>query len=596
VAGFIEVNIHTDRPSFFAAVLGIARQNVDAGAIAGNSDQVSPPYSMLALNDDCTPNPSVQVNGNGAINVAGPVVVNSTCDGALQVGGNGALTAPECTVAGTTQVSGKGASLTCDVQPFDGTGDPLGGTGPGAQPTPPAALEILEWKSKGIAEIPPGCPGSTVSITYVDRVVVLGAAVPLPAAWAAGDVAIAFAYRTGSNTPPDLATGWTDVRSDNGADLNSRRIASRVLDGSETGFGTWTNATAVAVVVLRGADADAGKTIGAIASSGGPAGSTMTTPALAGMASGFHSWVIAFAGAAGGASGATLPAGPTARSDVAVPPLAIHTQGNIVSWASQNYGGTYAGANRTDAVEILANPNPSTAGNPAGCQLNGAGGAKGTNPYNVYRIHPGIYYGGLHLSGRAKVLMAPGTYWIAGGGININGQDAQLISVDGATSTTATTSASPNGVFIYFTEDALYHSECAAIPPTAPAGACVGGFRVNGGSSGTCASPPQPPPNPATQPCQYIHLDPNDAPIENLLMFVDRTLTADIVTNGNAGQLELSGTIYNPKGDVQINGGAEDTVSAQIISYTIHITGNGGFAVTYDSGGVVKLDGVGLVK
>ena len=79
-------------------------------------------------------------------------------------------------------------------------------------------------------------------------------------------------------------------------------------------------------------------------------------------------------------------------------------------------------------------------------------------------------------------------------------------------------------------------------------------------------------------------------------MFVDRTLTADIITNGNAGMLELSGTIYNPKGDVQINGGAEDTVSAQIISYTIHITGNGGFAVTYDSGGVVKLDGVGLVK
>ena len=419
--GFLEVNIHTDRPSFFAAVLGMVRQNVDAMAIAGNSNSVAPPYSMLALNTDCDPNPSGQVNGNGGLAVSGPIVVNSNCEGALQVGGNGSISAPECSVVGTTQVSGSNAVLNCDIVPTEGTGDPLANIGPGAMPGTPAAVQILSWTGGGTATIPAGCPGSYVQISVVGSSIGAGdARTPLPA-FAAGDLAVVFAYRSGSDAPPDLPAGWTDIVSTTGADLNSRRIGFRTLDGTETSTGTWTNATAVALIILRGHDTDT--PIGLVASAGS-GGTTLTTPALTPLSVGGRSTVIAFAGAASGANLMTL-AGATALSTSITPPLGLHYQRDIGTWAQQTYGGGPAtGPNRTDAVEILANPNPSTAANPAGCRLNGAGGGK----YNVYRIYPGVYYGGLSLGSRARVYMAPGTYWLAGGGLRINGQNAQLIS------------------------------------------------------------------------------------------------------------------------------------------------------------------------
>src|SRR5207249_3773885 len=152
------------------------RQNVDTLAVAGNSTGVAPPWSMLALNPDCDPNPSGQVGGNGDVNVEGAVAVDSNCDGALLVNGNGHLSAPECDVVGTAQTAGS-----------------------------------------------------------------------------------------------------TDVASSTGADLNSRRVGSRVLDGSELSTGNWTNATSLEMAIVRGQDTDV--PIGAHAS-GGSAGTTLTTPAL----------------------------------------------------------------------------------------------------------------------------------------------------------------------------------------------------------------------------------------------------------------------------------------------------------------------------
>lgn len=579
--GFLEVDIHTDRPSFFAAVLGMLQQNVDALAIAGNSTNVAPPYSMLALNPDCDPNPSGQVGGNGDVTVGGSVVVNSDCDGALQVNGNGSLIAPECDVVGTAVEDGGNANLDCPVLPFDGTGDPLANIDPGSVPGAPGPVEILSWNASGTPTIPAGCPGSTVAIGFVGAAFASGNAItPLPV-FAGGDLAVVFAYRAGSNTPPDLAAGWTDIASTGGADLNSRRVGFRVLDGSETGTGTWSNATSIEVIVLRGQDTDT--PIGAH-QSGGSAGATLTTPALSLTSTPApSSWVVAFAGATSGANATTL-SGTTARNGP-VTSLGLHTGQNVTSWAQRNYGGTVVGPNRTDAIEILANPNPSAAANPAGCTLSGAGAGK----YNVFRIHPGVYFGGIAVKSRARVYLAPGTYWLAGGGLTVNAKDAQMVSVDGASSTTP-----GRGVFIYDTEDTGY---CGV----APGSPCIGDILVNGTSSNDCTNPPQPlgPPFGSaapTQPCQWIHLEPTDSPIQNLLVFVDRSLTANVTFNGGAGKLELSGTIYNPNGDVKVNGGAGDTVAAQIIAYTFHITGNGGFTVTYDAEGVVQLSGVGLVQ
>ena len=586
--GFLEVTIHTDRPSFFASVLGMLRQNVTALAVAGNSKDVAPPYSMLALNPDCDPNPSGQVGGNGDVTVGGSVVVNSNCDGALLVNGNGTLGAPECDVAGTAQESGSNANLDCSgnlVEGFSGAGDPLAGIGPGSQPGTPAAVEILKWNGGGTPTIPPGCPGSTSQISYVGAAYAAGNTVALPA-YAGGDLAVVYAYRAGNNNSPTVPAGWTPIAAGNGADSNSRAIGWKILTGVETTTDTWTAATAVEVVIVRGEETDG--PIGVTASGGG-AGTTLTTPGLLGMRTDGHSWVLAFAGATAGANAATLSG--TTNHNGAVSSLGLATGQNLVTWLSRDYTGSVTGPNRTDAVEILANPNPSTNVNPAGCTLQGAGAGK----YNVFRLHPGTYFGGIQLSGRtARVYLAPGTYWLAGGGLSISGRDNQLVSVDGAGSTTP-----GRGVFIYDTEDTYYHDACIA--GTAPARACISGINANGGSSNECTNPPQPNPYdmstaPAT-PCQWVHLDPTDSPIANLLVFVDRDLPAvDVFFNGNAGLLQLAGTIYDPNGQVSVTGGAGDTMAAQIIAFTFKITGNGGFDVTYDAGGIVHLAGVGLVQ
>jgi hypothetical protein len=601
--GFLQVDIHTDRPSFFAAVLGVLKQNVDALAIAGNSDNVVPPYSMLSLKESCPPDgPGGQVGGNGDVTVGGTVVVNadSSCDPALLVNGNGSLIAPECDVVGGAQEAGNGDMAGgCDpVVPFDGTGDPLGNIDPGPMPGTPAAVEILSWNTNGTPKIPDGCPGSTSSISLVDSRIAAGDSATLPL-FGSGDLAVVFAYRSGSNTPPAVPSGWTDVISDSGADGNSRSIGYLTLTGFETNTGTWTNATSIEVIIVRGQDNNA--PIG-VRASGGSAGSTMTTPALSGMRLDGHSWVLAFAGAASGANLATLTGANVLplSSAITTPQLALHYAHDRNNWPAQDYGGSVTGPNRTDAVEVLANPNPSTLANPAGCTFQGKGGSSPT--YNIFRIHPGVYPGGLAFKSGARVYMAPGTYWLAGGGFQVNAKDAQVVSVDGPSSTTP-----GRGVFIYDTEDTLYHDQCAVDPNYN--GGCIQGISVRG-SGGTedipCPTPIEPSvdapfvPNPPNQPCQWIHLEPATSPvvpITNLLIFVDRAFSGiDIVLNGNAGKLELAGTIYDPWGAVQVTGGAGDSMAAQIISYTWKITGSGAFDITYDAAGVVQLSGVGLVQ
>lgn len=585
VPGFLEVTIHTDRPSFFAAVLGVLRQNVDALAVAGNSDDIATTFSMLALNEDCDPNPSGQVGGNGSTIVDGSVIVNADCEGALQVNGNGVLDAPDCEVGGTASENGLNADLACDtlVEGADGADDPLRYKDPGSMPGTPGPVEILKWNGGGTPKIPDGCPGSTIAITFVGAAYAAAETVAMPV-FSGGDLALVFAYRNGSNSPPDLPTDWTDVASSDGANGNSRRLGYRWLDGSETTIGTWSNATAVEVIVLRGVD---GTNPVGDHQSGGSAGSTLTTPGLSLTSTPApSSWVVAFAGAADEANGVTDTLSSTTWRSGGVASLALHTGEKVTSWAQRDYGGSVVGPNRTDAVEILASPNPSTAANPVGCTLSGAGAGK----YNVFRLHPGTYFGGIQLSGRrARVYLAPGTYRLAGGGLSVTGKDNQLVSVDGATSTTP-----GRGVFIYDTEDTGY---CGV----APGNPCIGDISVNGGSTGPCTDPPQPNPYDSssvpTQPCQWIHLEPTDSPVENVLIWVDRDFSGiNVFFNGDAGRLELVGAIYDRWGEVKVNGGADDTVSSQVIAYTFKITGNGGFEVTYSDDGVVHLSGAGLVQ
>jgi hypothetical protein len=76
-------------------------------------------------------------------------------------------------------------------------------------------------------------------------------------------------------------------------------------------------------------------------------------------------------------------------------------------------------------------------------------------------LSPGTYYGGIVISGRAQVRFNPGVYYIAGGGIQYQGNDDSLFEVIGGTG------GDPGRALFFSTGDPNYGGVCA-IDPTFP--------------------------------------------------------------------------------------------------------------------------------
>lgn len=92
-----------------------------------------------------------------------------------------------------------------------------------------------------------------MAISFVGLAAAATNTVALPT-FAAGDLGLTFAFRDGSNTPPDLPAGWTNILTDPDPISCSERTGYRVLQTGDTDTGIWTNATELQVMVLRGAN------------------------------------------------------------------------------------------------------------------------------------------------------------------------------------------------------------------------------------------------------------------------------------------------------------------------------------------------------
>jgi hypothetical protein len=164
----IEVTIGTTRPSFFAGVFGQTQQQTGAMGVAKNGEPIALPYSLLALNPhDCgankiTGSPGTIVETNGTVHIDSDCTTNP---GALQLAGNGVLTAPECDVVGLIVESG-GATNDCTTAPAGVLvyGDPLRNLPEPAHPTGmPVDVEPLDVLDPG--PIPDNCPGGASPAT-----------------------------------------------------------------------------------------------------------------------------------------------------------------------------------------------------------------------------------------------------------------------------------------------------------------------------------------------------------------------------------------------------------------------------------------------
>ena len=119
-----------------------------------------------------------------------------------------------------------------------------------------------------------------------------GTTTATPPAHQAGDLFLVFAYRDGSLTAPTLASGFTSVNTSSG-NTNSFRVGRKFAASSSETVGTWTNATSLILIVLRGVNTST-PTGGTNTSTG--SSSTITYNSLTLSNAAGSSWAIAFAG------------------------------------------------------------------------------------------------------------------------------------------------------------------------------------------------------------------------------------------------------------------------------------------------------------
>jgi len=187
------------------------------------------------------------------------------------------------------------------------------------------------------------CPGFEVdgNITYIGAAEGTDSAT-LPA-HQAGDLILAFAFRSGSTVATTLPAGWTSIALA-GANVTHGRLAFKIAQSSSETSGTWTNATRVIFQVYRNAE-PANITLAELRSTA--TGSSTTVSYNAVNAWKDLAWTVAFMGHRSTDNSAGTPTGLTARSSTNSDARMLGADSTDTSdvWAAQtvNIGGTSSG-------------------------------------------------------------------------------------------------------------------------------------------------------------------------------------------------------------------------------------------------------------
>jgi hypothetical protein len=210
------------------------------------------------------------------------------------------------------------------------------------------------------------------------------------------------------------------------------------------------------------------------------------------------------------------------------------------------YSGTFQGPiyngvpPTPDPLRYIPEPDPSTmtvqVSKNAGLHI--SGGNKS--------IQPGVYSGGITVTGQASLTMAPGIYYMDGGGFsftgqgNLNAQGVMIVNAPTKSSDVITITGSP-GASINIT------------PMTT-------------------------------------------GPYQGISLWQTRTSTNTISVSGN-GNSTISGTFYAQHGTLNVSGGGgSDVLGAQYISYDMKITGGAGFNLNWNANQVARLRNLYLVE
>ena len=187
----------------------------------------------------------------------------------------------------------------------------------------------------------------------------------------------------------------------------------------------------------------------------------------------------------------------------------------------------------------------------SGCQFSGN---------TTVNLLPGVYYGGWTIQSKVKIVMAPGIYVIAGGGIKATGTNNTITDVESSTGVFAP-------VMIFNTDNPVTHTGQFDISLTAQST-----LKLHALDSG---------------------------PYQGILIWNDGTGSnpSALIKLTGGTSIDLAGTIYSPKGQVTMEGGSVggSSASVQIIAWQFRVGGNSTLDMPYDPTKLYQFPTKGLV-
>jgi Flp pilus assembly protein TadG len=151
-------------------------------------------------------------------------------------------------------------------------------------------------------------------------------------------------------------------------------------------------------------------------------------------------------------------------------------------------------------------------------------------------LSPGVYHGGISISGQANVILLPGIYYMDGGGFSMTGQGNLYAA----------------GVMIY----------------NAPKSSSDV-INISGSNGGSVTMTP-----------------PVSGTYRGLTLFQNRTATQDMTISGN-GNFNVTGTFYASNALLNVTGNGAANIGSQYISRLLDVTGGAGLLIDYNPNNVI---------
>jgi hypothetical protein len=224
-------------------------------------------------------------------------------------------------------------------------------------------------------------------------------------------------------------------------------------------------------------------------------------------------------------------------SDLSAP--VINVIGNYTLSGGATLTGTvHTGVTATpDPLAALVAPDPTTLTSQSGSALSLGDG-------NSHTLSPGVYTGGISISGATSVTLLPGIYYMQGGGFSLSGSS----------------NLTGSGVMIY----------------NAPAAASD---QISLGGSGNVTLSP-----------------PTSGRYSGIALFQDRSSTVTASITGNSG-FNVTGTFYIAGATLKVTGNSSAALlGSQLISRDLTIGGNASLTITWDTNKVARKRFVQLVE